>query len=111
MFKIATTTLFALSAITLAVPAAAQPEQNDVTVEIRLDGLDLTRAEDRDRLDDRVEYAIRRACRVNGMDSHSRKTQRACQESMTDLLAPQVELAIAEARGPSLAAIEANPGA
>ena len=110
MRKIATT-LFALSAMTLAVPAAAQSEQNDVTVEIRLDGLDLTRAQDRDRLDDRVEYAIRRACRISGMDSHSRKTQRACQESMAELLFPEVELAIAEARGPALAAIEANPGA
>lgn len=110
MLKIATTIL-TVAALAASVPAAAQSQQEEVTVEVRLNGLDLSHAADQQRLDERVNYAIRRACRVDARDAESRRVQRACEQNLTEALAPRVELAINEARREYLAAIEANPGA
>ena len=110
MMKFATA-LLAACALASGVPAAAQAQHEDVTVEVRLNGLDLSLSADQQRLDERMDYAIRRACRSDARDAASRRVQRACEESLSDALAPRVELAIANARREYLAAIEANPGA
>ena len=110
MFKIAAA-LFAISAIATAAPAAAQAQQEEITVKVRLNGLDLNHLADQQRLEERVNYAIRRACRVDARDVASRRVQRSCEANLSDQLVPRVELAIADARREYLAAIEANPGA
>ncbi len=110
MFK-TPATIFAAAALVTGVPAVAQSQHEQVTVEVRINGLDLSRAEDQKRLEDRVSYVIRRACRLEARDAQSLRVQRACEQNLSEALAPQVELAINEARREYLAAIEANPGA
>ena len=98
-------------AMIATAPAAAQAQPEDVTVEVPVEGLNLARPADQERLDNRVEQAVRRACRNGGLDLASRRQEAACRRSLSDAFAPQIELAIAEARTTHLAAIIANPGA
>ncbi|RJY08509.1 UrcA family protein [Aurantiacibacter aquimixticola] len=100
----------AASAI-FAAPAAAQDAAEDVTIAVQTDDLDLTDTADQDRLDARVETAIRQACRSGGRDLTSRRVEAACRNALADSIAPRVELAIIDANAPRLAALDLEPGA
>ncbi len=101
-------TLIAIAAITTAIaaPAAAQDASENVTITVQTNDLDLTSQADQQRLDNRVETAIRRACRSGGRDLASRQVETACRASLTDAANPRVELAIADANTTRFASIE-----
>lgn len=101
-------TLIAIAAATaaLSVPATAQDASENVTITVETGDLDLTNQADQNRLDNRVETAIRRACRSGGRDLASRQVEAACRASLADTISPSVELAIAQATETRFASIE-----
>lgn len=101
-------TLIALAtaATLLAVPAAAQDATGNVTITVETNDLDLSSSADQQRLDSRVQTAIRRACRSGGRDLASRQVEAACRASLSDAASPSVELVIAQANETRFASIE-----
>lgn len=96
----------AAAATVLAIPAAAQEAGDGPTITVQTSDLDLTDSADQSRLDNRVDNAIRRACRSGGFDSASRRAEAACRASLSNAASPRVELAIAQANETRFAAIE-----
>lgn len=102
---------FASIAALMATPAAAQELAGDVTITVQTDDLDLSAAADQARLDNRVENAIRRACRDGSVGIDARRAQAACRAALAETFAPQVEVAIMDASEERFAALELTPGA
>ncbi|WP_128892567.1 UrcA family protein [Erythrobacter sp. HKB08] len=90
----------------LATPAAAMDAP---VASVDMSDLDLTQEADRDVLDQRIDRAIRNACRVRGFDAVSRKAEQRCMTAMQAEIAPKVAIAIDEARTGRLAAITLDP--
>ena len=101
---------FAVAALAAATPALAQTTEA-VTVSVETQDLDLTAAADQEKLNDRIETAILRACRPDGRDAIAMRASRVCRSSLADAFAPRVELAIAEAGAVRLASIDLEIGA
>ncbi|MBY6128663.1 UrcA family protein [Qipengyuania aquimaris] len=87
----------------IATPAMAK-DAPDTSVAIG--DLDLTKQADQDKLDNRIDNAVRRMCRVEGFDLQARKLERSCRLAAEANAAPQIEVAIAGAREERFAAIE-----
>ena len=102
---------FATAATLLAVPVMAQDAADQMTIAVKTNDLDLTDIADQGRLDNRVEFAIRRACRSGGRDIASRQVEIACRANVAQTIAPSVELAIAQANTRHFASLDLNPGA
>ena len=107
----AITPIVALAGAVMAAPAAAQNLDEDVTIRITTQDLDLTNVDDLQRLETRVERAIERACRSGGRDLASRRTEAACRAVLADTIAPSVSLAITDANTRLLAALGSAPEA
>jgi UrcA family protein len=89
--------LMLAAALIGAAPAAAQTETNGV--EVKIVDLDLASAEDVAKLDRRLGIAVRRVCGVpseRSLAAHEAVT--ACRIEAAARLAPQRDIAIAEAR-------------
>ncbi|NNC52501.1 MAG: UrcA family protein [Erythrobacter sp.] len=98
------TFVFAAAALAaIATPAAAK-DAPDATVAIG--DLDLTTQADQKKLEDRIDNAVRRMCRVDAFDLQARKLERSCRLAAQANAAPQIELAIASAREERFAAVE-----
>lgn len=98
------TFVFAAAALAaIATPAAAK-DAPDTSVAIG--DLDLTKQADQKKLEDRIDNAVRRMCRVEAHDIEARKLERSCRLAAEANAAPQIEMAIAGAREERFAAIE-----
>ena len=106
-------TLLALAgfASVLAIPAQATEASEPVTVTVSMADLDLSLAADRDRLERRMDNAVRRACDTRGLGADARRLEAACRADMLQALAPQVELAVAAANARQFAAAYLEPDA
>ena len=98
-------------AAAIAAPAVAQDPATSITISVQTDDLDLSDANDQDRLDRRIENAIERACRTGGRDRDARRAEAACRADLQQTVSPSVELAIAEANAARFASLDLNPGA
>ena len=101
---------FAIAALAAAAPAVAQ-DSDTVSISVETHDLDLNSHADRDTLDQRIDTAIRRACRPEGRDTEAMRDARICRSDLADAIAPPVEMAIAEAATVRLAAIDLDLGA
>lgn len=86
-----------------AAPAAAAPQADEavVTVRIAYDDLDLAKAEDRAKLEQRVEAQLRRACTLPSRPSYvvgPLVDDKCVEEARTVALAEVERIAAAEAR-------------
>lgn len=90
------TLILALSLTAAAVPAAAT---ESTTAMVRVDDLDLTKANDRDRLDRRINNAARRACRPDRRGAAESVSQAACIATALADAGHQAGRAIARAQG------------
>ena len=97
---------FAAVATAFAVPAAAQDASDTVTITVQTNDLDLASPADQSRLETRIDSAISRVCRSGGRDFDARRAEAACRNSLRDAFAPQVEVAIMEAREEHFAALD-----
>ncbi len=97
---------FATAATLIAAPAAAETGSETVTITVQTSDLDLSDVADQDRLNNRIDTAISRACRSGGRDLASRRAEAACVDSLSEVAAPQVALAISEAASRNYAALE-----
>lgn len=98
-------TLIAIASVAafLAAPAAAQADNETVSITVQTSDLDLTDSSDRVRLDRRIETATSRACRNGGRDLSSLRAEAACRADLADSLARQAEVAIINANEEHLA--------
>lgn len=98
------TLILALSLAASAIPATAAENEN-ATVEVRIDDLDLSRAADRERLDTRVKSAARSVCRTNLRRAGEGSRQAACVTAALAQAEPQAARAIAAAQDGSRLAL------
>ncbi|MGB3167375.1 MAG: UrcA family protein [Alteraurantiacibacter sp.] len=101
----------AAAATVFAAPAMAADPADSVTISIQTNDLDLGTVEGQDRLENRIDTAIRRACQSGGRDLASRRAEAACRDALGERFAPVVEVAIVDAQATRLAAIDTEPHA
>ncbi|MDE1466690.1 UrcA family protein [Aurantiacibacter sp. D1-12] len=98
---------FATAATLIAAPAAAhESAEETITISVQTSDLDLSNTADQDRLNNRIDTAISRACRSGGRDLASRRAEAACRDSLSAEFAGPVALAIGEAGSETYAALE-----
>jgi len=102
------TTAFALAAIAIAAPATAA---SDRSVTIDTSDLDLSSAEGRATLDQRVGTAAKRVCDNGWRDAEARKFAKQCEAEVRASIAPQLRTAMASDRAERLASIRIEPAA
>ena len=101
----------ALIAAALAfVPGVAMAEDLP-RIAVEIVDLDLATAAGQARLDDRVNTAIRIACRSGDRTIVSLRMERECASTMRKQAEGQVRLAIAAAHAERFAALDIDPGA
>ena len=107
MFK---TAFIAAALLTAATPALASNTAVP-QVDVRIDDLDLARATDRDRLDQRIDNAARRLCVSGARGIDAIRAEQRCIALVRAEAAPQTERAVAMAQsGRRLATTDAVTG-
>jgi UrcA family protein len=102
----------ALAAALILAPAVAHASPANTTefdASVAHDDLDLTTNEGVSRLDERVRTWVRQMCQNGGRDSASVRLERDCRVSALAATAPQVRVAIANARAESIRFAERAP--
>ncbi|MBX7461857.1 UrcA family protein [Qipengyuania huizhouensis] len=92
-----------LATAVLAVFATPVASRDLPTVSIKITDLDLSTEVARQKLDQRIDNAARRICQLGGFDYGVRKAEADCRLAVKQKVAPEVELAIANARAERLA--------
>lgn len=92
-------TILALSLAFCTAPAFAAPETDQATASVRIDDLNLASAQGRQRLDKRIDSAVRLMCRAGGRTLADRALETQCIDSALADAKPQTERAIAQAQG------------
>lgn len=90
------TLILALSLTAVAMPAAAHTE--GATAAVSTNGLDLTRATDRERLDARLKSAARGVCNTGLRGTAENGRRAACVSAALAQAEPQAKRAIAQAQ-------------
>tara|TARA_B100000678_G_C18194355_1_gene496834 strand:- start:1041 stop:1361 length:321 start_codon:yes stop_codon:yes gene_type:complete len=101
-------TILAVAAIAIAAPATAA---TDHSVTISIGDLDLSAAQDRQVLDQRVASAARRVCKGGWRTAEARKLARECEAEVRASVAPQLRTAYASDRAKRLALVVNDPAA
>lgn len=99
------TKTFVIAAAAFAAFATPVAAMDAPIASVDMSDLDLSQEADRDELDQRIDRAIRNACRVRGFDAVSRKAEQRCMSAMQAEIAPKVAVAIDEARADRLASV------
>jgi UrcA family protein len=103
--------MLASLAITLTAAPAFAASQDQVSVEIGVDDLDLSTAKDQERLDTRIQSAAQKICRLGIGGTAARVIETGCIKAVLASTTPQVEVAIANSRNPvRIAAVKLNRG-
>ena len=101
--------------VLLAAALAILPTQaiaRDIpSIAIETTDLDLASAKDQDRLESRVERAIRKACTIGGKGVTVMAAEKQCRAELREAADVEVRLAIAAAREDRLAARDVDPDA
>ena len=101
--------------VLIAAALAALPAQaiaRDIpSIAVKTTDLDLASAKDQDRLESRVERAIRKACTVGGKDLTVMAAEKQCRAELREAANVEVRLAIAAAREDRFAALDVDPDA
>ncbi|EDL48983.1 UrcA family protein [Erythrobacter sp. SD-21] len=106
-----TKTSLTLAAAVLAILATPVASRDLPTVSISVSDLDLSTEADQRKLYKRIDTTARRICRSGGFDLGARKAEAECRLSVKMRAAPEVKLAIENARKERLATNKlANPG-
>ena len=100
-----------LIAAALAILPAQAIASDIPSINVDITGLDLASTKDQDRLNSKVERAIRKACTVGGKGLTVQNAEQACRAELRTAADAEVRLAIAAARQSRLAALEIDPGA
>ena len=100
-----------LIAAALAVLPAQALANDRPSITVQTHDLDLATASDQERLENRVDRAIRRACRIGGKGVAVMAAEQECRAELREAARSQVRLAIAAARNDRFAALEVDPGA
>lgn len=95
-----------LAAATLAILATPVAGRDLPTVSINISDLDLNTEAGQRKLDERIDITARRICRSGGFDHGARKAEAECRLAVKMKIAPDVKLAIANARQERLATIQ-----
>lgn len=96
---------FALAAAALAVIATPAIAGEAPEISVPTADLDLTQDADQAKLERRIDNAARRACRLGGFDTATRKAERECRLAFMENAASEMEVAIADARAARFATI------
>lgn len=94
------------AAVTLAILSIPTVASAQPTATVQTEDLDLAKPDDQKKLEDRIDNAVRRMCRVEAYDIEARKLERSCRLAAEANAAPQIEMAIAGAREERFAAFE-----
>ena len=101
--------------VLLAAALAILPPQaiaRDIpSIAIEATDLDLASTKDQDRLESRVERAIRKACTFGGKGVTVMAAEKQCRAELREAADVEVRLAIAAAREDRLAALDVDPDA
>lgn len=91
--------LLAVAATTFTVPAAAAPGEavSEAEVSVSVNGLDLTILADRDRLDRRIDRAVRKVCATGLRGLDARQHELDCREAALAAIEEEKRIAIANA--------------
>jgi|TARA_R100000049_G_C1954986_1_gene107637 UrcA family protein len=103
--RILTAALFAAA----LVPANASAHSR--SIEIDTGNFDLSTQAGRDMLDARIDSAVRNVCRSGQRGVAARLEMQACAADIRSAVKPQIELAMADARGAQLAGLTIDPEA
>ena len=90
-------------------PSAAMAESRSVTVPTH--DLDLSTKAGQAALDSRVATAVRQICNSSERGMVARKAEEACAANVRRDIAPQIDVAIADARQTRLAGLTIDPDA
>lgn len=94
-----------IAAALFAIPSVGMA-QDAPSATVNITDLDLSTKAGQDKLDKRMDQAIRRMCRVDGYDAELRRQETACRLAATADAAPKVAYVIDAARSQRFAAIE-----
>lgn len=102
-------------AVLIAAALAILPAQaiaNDVpSIAVATTDPDLASAKGQDRLESRVERAIRKACSIGGKGVTVMAAEKRCRAELREAANVEIRLAIAAAREDRFAALDVDPGA
>lgn len=96
---------FALAAAAIAFLSTPALADTVPSATVQIIDLDLTKQADQEKLDQRIDRAINKMCRVNGRGLEFRRQENACRVAAKADAAPKVKLAIAAANTQQFAAI------
>lgn len=100
-----------LIAAALAVLPAQAIASDIPSIAVETTDLDLASAKDQDRLESRVERAIRKACTVGGKGLTVMAAEKQCRDELREAANVEIRLAIAAARGDRFAALDVDSDA
>lgn len=96
---------FALAAAAIAFLSTPALANTVPSATVQIIDLDLTKQSDQEKLDQRIDHAISKMCRVNGRGLQFRRQENACRVAAKADAAPKVKLAIAAANTEQFAVI------
>ena len=100
-----------LIAAALAFPHVPAMASDIPSIAVETTDLDLTSPKDQDRLDNRVERAIRKACTIGGKGVTVMVAESKCRAELREATNVEVRIAIAAAREDRFAALDVDPDA
>lgn len=100
-----------LIAAALAILPAQAIASDIPSITVETTDLDLASAKGQDRLEGRIERAIRRACTVGGKGLTVMAAEKQCRAELREAANVEIRLAIAAAREDRFAALDVNPDA
>ena len=101
----------ALIAAALAILPAQAIASDIPSIAVATSDLDLASAKGQDRLESRVERAIRKACTVGGKGLTVMAAEKQCRDELREAANVEIRLAIAAARGDRFAALDVDSDA
>ncbi|WP_435200802.1 UrcA family protein [Qipengyuania sp. 902] len=100
-----------LIAATLAILPAQVIASDIPSIAVETTDLDLASAKDQNRLESRVERAIRKACADGGKGLTVMAAEKQCRAELREAANVEIRLAIAAARGDRFAALDVDSDA
>ncbi|MBH1944346.1 UrcA family protein [Erythrobacter sp. YJ-T3-07] len=103
--RILTAVLFAAALVPVSASAHSR------SIDIDTGDLNLSTQAGREMLDARIDGAVRKVCRSGQRGIAGRLEMQACAADVRSAVQPQIELAMADARGAHLAGLTVDPEA